>query len=254
MKRNSLYRRMMNGDKFPDLDIVDAHGHFNFTNDIAVEDEAADIVEVMDSCGIKQALVFHCGLDHHYQLLNDINYQGAAAFPERFVPFSFINMTQGEKAALAELKRCAKLGMKGLKLHASFDVEPFESSKYREIWKFCGDRHWPVIIHGMRSVLAYENPLVNFIGAHFIERIHESKLMQDIASCGNYYMCSSATFCQMGAIVQAVELLGADKVIFGSDYALNSITIRLGEVLTAAITERDAKKILGINIRKLLSQ
>jgi len=253
MKRNALYRRMLNGDKFPDLDIVDAHGHFNFFNDIPVEEEAADIVEIMNSCGIKQALVFHCGLND-YRVLNDINHRGAMAFPERFIPFAFINMTQGAKTALAELKRCAKLGMKGLKLHASFDIEAFESNKYREIWKFCGDKCWPVIIHGMRSVLAYENPQVNFIGAHFIERINEDKIIQDIVSCENYYLCSSATFCQMGAIAKAVELLGADKIIFGSDYALNSITIRLGEILTADIIITDAKKILGNNIRKLLSQ
>ncbi len=250
--RNELYRRLMSAGTLVGEDVVDAHGHFNFYNDRSLEEEVGEILSEMDRCGITQSLVFHCGT-RDYRELNDIIASGCELAPGRFIPFAFITMAQGPRAALVELERCRAAGSRGLKLHASFDCMAFTAPEFGEIWEFCRNFRWPVIVHGITPELAASNPGVNFIGAHTIEYIQNRERLQAFGACPNFYFCTSATFCQMGAVARLVELFGAGRVIFGSDYSLNSITIRLGEVLAGRICDDDARRILGGNIRRLLA-
>jgi len=249
--RNKLFKRALQGEKLTDFPIIDHHGHFNFYKNTPLHEEVTDIVAVMDRCGVSRGVVFHCGLED-YSLLNDIILEGVSFYPDKFIAYAFVNMSKGTDNALREIERCRQLGMRGLKLHSGYDIEPFTSVKYIPIWKICSELNWPVIIHGMRYQLAYDYPETVFIGAHNIEHINDTEMINAVRNCPNYYWGTSSTFCQMGAIEKAVELFGADKIIFGSDYNLNNMAVRLGSVLTAKIPEDDAKKILGGNIIRLL--
>ena len=249
--RCDLFRSIMASGTLSGEDIVDAHGHFNFYDERPLRDEVSEVLQEMDRCGIVQSLVFHCG-DRDYRNLNDIILQGCGIAPERFIPFAFITMKKGPREAIAELERCRKAGMRGLKLHASFDCIPFVSSEFRSVWEFCRSWHWPVIVHGISPELPAANPEVTFIGAHTIEYVQNRERLLAFAASPNFHFCTSATFCQMGAVAGLVKAVGSERVIFGSDYTLNSITIRLGEILCSRISLADARLILGGNIRRLL--
>jgi predicted TIM-barrel fold metal-dependent hydrolase len=69
----------------------------------------------------------------------------------------------------------------------------------------------------------------------------------------NYYWCTSSTLCLRGAVEKIVKLGCTDKLLYGSDFPLNSFSLRLGSMLAADISDEDMKKILGGNAVRLLN-
>ena len=57
-----------------------------------------------------------------------------------------------------------------------------------------------------------------------------------------------------GFIETAVQVLGADRIVFGSHLPSRSLGTELGKVLAAGISHEDRKLILGHNYRRLLHQ
>ena len=55
-----------------------------------------------------------------------------------------------------------------------------------------------------------------------------------------------------GHIEQWVDLVGSDKLLFGSDVPFNDNAHQIGRITHAHITEGDKEKILGLNMQKLL--
>jgi len=143
--------------------------------------------------------------------------------------------------------------MKGLKLHSGYMYEDsFLSDKFHDIWDFCAENEWPIIIHGLPIELPRRHPKTIFVGAHHIEKFSDENSVEAFFECPNYYWCTSATLCLKGAIEKMVSRGGSDKLLFGSDFPLNSMSVRLGSILGAEIPEEDMKKILGGNVIRLL--
>ena len=244
---------MLNGQKLGDELIIDHHGHFGvgLFNDWPLEREVTETISVMDAIGVDRGVVFYCGQD--YQHGNDATLKGVAMAPERFIPYAYLN-ADAPPAMLAELERCRRAGMAGLKLHDSWrGNSKFTDAFWKDVWAYCAQYRWPVIIHGMIPRLARENPQTVFIHAHGIELIFNDEAIQTMRECPNYYWDTSATMTAMGAIERAVSLFGADRLMFGSDFPGNNMATRMGAVLAARISDGDMRKILGGNIARLLN-
>ena len=252
-QRSGLYRRMLKGQKLDDELIIDHHGHLGSVSAgrPPLEREVADIISVMDAAGIDRGVVFSTGSDYHCR--NQLTLEGFAMAPERFIPYAYLN-ADAPPAMLAELERCRRAGMAGLKLHDSWrGNSKFTDAFWKDVWAYCAQYRWPVIIHGMIPRLARENPQTVFIHAHGIELIFNDEAIQTMRECPNYYWDTSATMTAMGAIERAVSLFGADRLMFGSDFPLNNMATRMGAVLAARISDGDMRKILGGNIARLLN-
>lgn len=248
-KKRCKYYRDFIEDKHLNFPVIDHHGHLGTAlfSSLPLEEEVQEIISVLDSVGIDRAVVFPFHYD--YKRGNDIIIKGVSLAPERFIGYATLikdNLTDMMK----ELERCLSSGMKGLKLH-SFFGDNFKDPVWKDVWKFCALHKWPVIIHGMVPSLARENPDTIFIHAHGIGELSQ-EVIKTIQECSNYYLCTSATITLMGAIEEAVNLFGAERLIYGSDLPLNNPATRIGAVLTAKISEEDIQKILGGNIIRLL--
>lgn len=249
-KRSGIYRRVLRGDRLDDLLIIDHHGHFGTEfSGLSLDREVAEIIPVMDAVGVDRGVVFYCGID--YRRGNDLTLEGVAMAPQRFIPYAYLN-TDAPQALLDELERCRQAGMVGLKLHNNWGAK-FTDAIWKEVWAYCAQYRWPVIIHGMEPRLARENPPTVFINAHGIGLIRDKDAVQTMRDCPNYYWDTSSTNTYMGAIEEAVSLFGAERLIFGSDFPLNNMATRLGAVLAARISDEDMRKILGGNIARLLN-
>ena len=250
--QNNLLSRALNGERLTDISIIDHHGHFCLTQGMNLEDEVKMIVEEMDNCGVAKSVVFNIDKFDHVKA-NDDALRGIAMYPDRFIGYAFVRLDKGTEAAVKELERCKSAGMKGLKLHSGYmHEESFNSEKFNDIWAFCSENDWPVIIHGLPLDLPLKHPKTIFVGAHFIEKVAIEEAVENLISNPNHYWCTSATFCLQGAIEQMVSLGCADKLLFGSDFPLNSMSIRMGSVLSANIADEDKIKILGGNAARLL--
>ena len=249
-QRSGLYRQMLKGGSRDDLLIIDHHGHLGSeSSGLPLEREVTEIISVMDATGIDRGVVFGTGRDYHRG--NQLTLAGVALAPQRLIPYAFLD-TDTPQALQEELERCRQAGMVGLKLHHSWGAK-FTDTIWKDVWAYCAQHHWPVIIHGMEPCLARENPQTVFIHAHGIELIFKEDVIQIMRECPNYYWDTSATMTAMGAIERAVVLFGADRLILGSDFPLNNMVTRLGAVLAARISDADMRKILGGNIARLLN-
>ena len=252
--RSDLYHKIAAGERPADLLVIDNHGHFGvgLFNEWSLDREVVETVSVMDSIGVDRGVVFFCGPD--YQRGNDVTLESVAMAPQRFIPYAYLN-SDTPPALQKELERCRRAGMVGLKLHIGWvgaGVQ-FTDPLWRDVWAFCAQYHWPVIIHGMLPALARENPQTVFIHAHGIETIFRDNVIQAMRECPNYYWDTSATMTAMGAVEKAVALFGADRLMFGSDFPGNNMVTRMGAVLAARISDEDMRKILGGNIARLLN-
>ncbi len=249
-KRTSYYRRVCRGERLTDIPIIDHHGHFEAFFDACREEETPQILSTMDAAAVDRGIIFTLREDD-CRIANDVTICGVQEHPDRFLGYAFVK-TDCPGGMVAELERCGRAGLIGLKLHSSYESDGFRQDAFREVWAFCAEHNWPVITHGFDPQLAYEHPDTTFIHAHGIEAFGRDAPMAAMRDCENYYWGTSATMTMMGAIEDAVEAFGADRLIFGSDYPGNNMVTRMGAVLAARISDEDMRKILGENVVRLL--
>jgi len=64
----------------------------------------------------------------------------------------------------------------------------------------------------------------------------------------------TSTHVNLGLIEHLVSEIGADQVFFGSDVPLYGMRYCVGSILFARIAEDDKRKILGLNMQRLLDR
>lgn len=257
-RRTDYARRAARGERLTDVPIVDGHAHMQIHTGFCVSSEPLDVevesfLRTMDANGVDRAVFFAC-TPENYVALNDTTIEGVAMCPERFIGYAFVTLDNA-KRVVAELERCRAAGLKGLKLLDAPSIgmgQPFMADEFRPVWDFCADAAWPVIAHGLDLRLPPLHPRTTFVHAHGIEWIHSPEALRVMRECPNYHWCTSSTVMAMGAVERAVELCGAERLIYGSDFPANNMATRLGSVLAARIGEREMRLILGGNIARLL--
>ena len=71
-------------------------------------------------------------------------------------------------------------------------------------------------------------------------------------SCKNIILDTCSSTVDMGFVERAVERLGAERIVFGSDVPLFDPWCQLEKVKSAEIDEEDKRLILGENIARIL--
>jgi len=122
----------------------------------------------------------------------------------------------------------------------------------------------PTLIHAMhKSVgqLPLESDPVHI--ANLARRYPDAKIImphiggnfyyscEAIADCPNVWTDPSGTYCETGMLEHAVKILGADRILFGSDAPGADFANNLAKVLAADISAEDQRNILATNAKKL---
>ncbi len=249
----NLLKRALAGERLTDIPIIDHHGHLGYflSGTESLKDESDRIVAEMDNCGINRGVVFACGTEDIVRH-NDRIVEGVSYNPERYIMYAYVRQGEDDTCALKELERCNNLGMKGLKIHAAFEQGNIDHARFADIWHFCAEKKWPVIYHGLPLELITQYPKTIFVGAHCIEKAPAPGAVEMLKEYPNYYWCTSSTLCLRNAVEKCVRMGCVDKLLYGSDFPLNSFSVRLGSILAAEIDDDDIKKILGGNAIRLL--
>jgi len=133
---------------------------------------ASDLVRLLDSAGIKRALVLSAAyiwsqprrkVENDYEKVkadNDWTAEQVALYPSRLVGFCSTNPVR--EWALEEMARCAKNpNFHGLKLHFGNSVvdyhNPAHVEQVRQVFKAANDYHWPIVVH-MRATISANLP------------------------------------------------------------------------------------------------
>ncbi|MCZ6636416.1 MAG: amidohydrolase family protein, partial [bacterium] len=76
--------------------------------------------------------------------------------------------------------------------------------------------------------------------------------IEDVADCPNIVVDTSGGDPESGMVEVAVEVLGADRVVYGSDAPIRHFGVSVGKVLGAGFPEQVQKEILWNNTARLL--
>jgi len=236
---------------------------------------ATELVEAMDRDGVAAAVVMGLGWTDQTlaQEANDYLLQSAQEHPGRLIPFCSVNPAWG-KDALAEVERCANLGAKGLgELHPDTQALDVTDEKLMAPFMERGlDLGLPVLTHASEPVghlytgkgrttpqklesFIKAFPQNTIICAHWGGGLPFYALMPEVeeAMANVYFDSAASPFLYRPDVFQrAVDLVGAGKVLLGTDYPLLTHQRLLNQVLENPFSEDVKERILGGNARKLL--
>ncbi len=248
--------------------IWDVHGHLN-THGKTPEEKIDNLLQFADRMGIERVIVF-MGYPFVYdpspeevRRQNDQVLQAVEHSRGRALGFVYLNPKHIEES-LDELDRCVRDGpMVGVKLWVAVRC----SEKCLDpIVRRAAQLKAPILQHTWYKItgnllgestatdlatLAQRHPKASFIAAHAggdwergIRAIRSAiKITAEI--CGGDPTA--------GVVEMAVRELGAERVIYGSDFAGRSFASQLAKVLGADIPENAKRLILAGNIKRMLS-
>lgn len=236
---------------------------------------AEDLIAVMDEDGVDVAVAMGIGWSDYdtAREANDYIIDATRRWQERIVGFAGINPAWGDKAVW-EAERCADAGLRGIgELHP--DTQGFNladrdamvglmavAEEHRLIVTTHSSEPVGHLYTGKGSVTP--QVLMQFIGnfpdativcAHWGGGLPFYALMPEVASVlHNVYFDSAASpFLYTPLVYTTVSgLVGVDKVLFGSDYALLRPRRLLNEITASGLTAEQQTAVRGGNAARLL--
>lgn len=241
--------------------IVDAHIHIGPTKFVGRPHSLERVLSVMDEAGVAKAVLLptvSTGIPYPADKVAE-EVQKA---PDRLVAFTVVNPKAPD--ALRQLEEAVlKHGAKGLKIHPTFQALPADD----EIWVYplvakAQELKIPVMIHSGEGpyatpwqvgLVAMDFPEVTIIMAHMgLNSLSYTEGAIKMAKKASNLMLETAGVVYDAPITKAVQAIGADRIIYGSDAPTNNPIHEIKKIQVAKISDEDKEKILGGNIVRIL--
>lgn len=205
------------------------------------------------------------GLDVALVMAPTTEYPDNAALAEairgnpRLIGFAVVN-PYGPGGGVPELDRAVhEWGMKGLKLMPLRHGYEVDGSVPRRVMARASQLRLPVSIHSGAQFclpwqiadLAREFPEVPVIMDHMGFRYYVDGAINVARQVANIYL-ETALVSIPGYVRMAVDQVGADRVIYGSDYPTGHPAAMLAIIKAAKLNERDEALVMGGNLARLL--
>jgi predicted TIM-barrel fold metal-dependent hydrolase len=199
------------------------------------------------------------------RLMNDENARLAREHPDYFTAFVYLNPLLGERATMAEAERCAaRPGFRGIKLEIANNAA---HSCMRHIAKAARTFNLVVLQHSWSTtnikdrkhqsdpedtaLFARRYPDVKIIMAHLTGVGFRGVL--EAKGLPNLQVDTSGGYPEEGLIEYAVEHLGPDRVLYGSDRPIRENSVTIGRILGADLPAATKQKLLYGNTARLLN-
>ena len=208
---------------------------------------------VVHSVAVKQSNVEH---------INNFIAEACEANPNLI---GFAAMHQDYENPEAELARVRAMGLKGIKLHPDFQKVNLDDERLMKIYEIAEREHIPLIIHTgdyrydyshprrMKEVLhAFPNLIVD--SAHFggwsipdiaLEYLEDEHCFMDCSS--------SSIILGKRRMRELIEIYGADRILFGSDFPMWSPTKEYEFVRSLGLSKLEYEKIFLRNAERFLN-
>lgn len=248
---------------------IDVHNHLN--------DDTYDAASIDESCrrvGIDWTAVSNIWADTPEEIRenNDLVLEAMRAFPERILGSCYIN-PGWQKQALEEIDRCVDQGM--VMVGETYHDYKVTDPVHFPIIERCIEHDIPFLMHavphlgywgagydlvGGQPTTSTAEDLVE-IGERYPEAMiiyghiggggdweYACRVLQDAPSI---YVDTSGSVTDARLIDFAVETVGVDRLLFGSDV---NYEISVGKIMHADLSEEDRQKIFFDNFNNLLRE
>ncbi|HEY79387.1 MAG TPA: amidohydrolase [Dehalococcoidia bacterium] len=236
---------------------------------------AEELIASMDKEGVDISVMVNYGWTTHELCVetNDYILESIARYPHRLVGFCAVQPNAGE-AAIAEIERCARAGIKGVG-EMRPDIQLFDPGDKMlmaplvEVMK----KHRLVMLTHASEPVGHTYPgkgtvtpevlypfIISFpdlpvVCAHWGGGLPFYALMPEVKQAmGNVFFDTAASpFLYVPEVyTRVIQLVGEDKILFGTDYPLLAQSRLLNEIGSLDLTEDTKRLILSGNARRLL--
>ena len=261
------------------MEIIDAHAHIypekiaakatdtiGIFYDIKMEMPSGtsdNLIEEGGRAGISRYVVHSVATTaHQVRSINEFIKRECEAHPE-FIGYITLHQDLTEDEVKAEVAPAIENGMKGVKLHPDFQKFNIDDECAEKFYRAVGDK-LPILFHvgddrydfsaPSRLVkMAKKYPEVNFIAAHFggYRCWGDAQLYVGLK---NVYFdtCSSLPFISTEKAKELIDLLGADRFFFSTDFPMWDATAELERFNKIPLTDEEREMIFSKNIKRLL--
>ena len=236
---------------------------------------ASRLLKAMDRDGVDHAVVMGMGWSDFDVAVEANNYliEAVCAKPNRLTGFASVNPAWGD-AAVAEAQRCMEAGLRGIgELHPDTQgIDITDPATMAPVMDLASERSLPVLVHcsepaghkypgkGATTPDKVWQLIKNFpdnviICAHWGGGLPFYSLMPEVgAALSNVYFDSAASpfLYRVDIYPTVVSLVGAERILFATDYPLMPPSRPLAEVSGPPLAEDDRRMILGENAARLL--
>ena len=258
---DAVLTAMNNRQPLPLPDVVDAHAHLGPYSLFHIpQPDAATMVAVMDRVGVRSAAI---SANRAIQLEADRGnadvLAAAATHPGRFLPLAVVNPWQAPECTADSI---AAGPFHGVKVHPELAHYPVDGPRYDPAFRVAAQLGRPVLTHCRAgsdlhapdrvASAARRHPEVTIILGHAggtpagmdraiaVAREHPNLVLE---------ICGSQ---MTGTLLRhLVSELGAERVLFGSDFPFIDLRSSLGRVVTADLDDTALRAVLGGNARRL---
>ena len=234
---------------------------------------AEELIAAMDEAGVDISVIHNLGWISHQLCTetNDYILESIARYPRRLIGFCTIQPNAGE-VAIAEAERCARSGAKGIgELRPDdqgFDLG--DKELLQPLVDTCQKHNLILLAHASepvghlypgkgevypqilyRFVLSFPHQPVVF--AHWGGGLPFYGLMPEVGCnlANAWFDTAASPFLYRPSIFKHVgEIVGFDKILFGTDYPLMSQQRLINDIRRLDVLDKE--KILGDNARMLL--
>lgn len=184
--------------------------------------------------------------------------------PDYYTGFCYLNPTLGERAVEREVERCVGgYGFRGIKLEVANNataacMKPV--MRAAECWGVPVLQHsWSMTHIRQRryhsdpadtALLARRFPNVQVIMAHLTGCGYRGVL--EAKGIDNLVVDTSGGYPESGLVQYAIEHLGADHIVYGSDLPIRESCVTLGNILDTPMSKSERRMILFENACRIL--
>ncbi len=236
---------------------------------------AEELIDSMDRDGVAFSVVQGGGWSSHELCVefNDYILESVARYPKRLVGFTTFQ-TESLDAAVAEIERCARGGAAGIgELRPeNLSVGLGDAAAMAALAAAIGDNGLRLLVHAsepaghaypgkgtmtpekLLSFIAFF-PMTTIICAHWGGGLPFYAMMPEVGEvlADVYFDTAASPFLYQSAVYRVVAgLVGAERVLFGSDYPLLTQKRALDDAAAAGLTDDELSLVLGGNACRLL--
>lgn len=247
--------------------LIDAHCHIGKSwlgwqrNEVAIE----KLLNIYEKLRIDMFCLSSFQIIYDIETGNREIYDLKEKYPGKIIGFGII-CPRDRKRARDEVKRCIdEYGFKGIKLHPSINNYMIDSNLVDPVLELACTKSLPVLIHSeqdefshprMIGTIAERYPEIKIIIAHmggdaWLESIEMAKKYKNI------FMDTSGVSDEIYIIPSAIEIAGANRIVWGTDAPDLNIAVELAKITTldlySIISQKQKDLILGENIAGILN-
>lgn len=235
---------------------------------------AEELVQAMDEGGVEASVVlgFPWRRERHWRRHHEVILEAMHRWPRRIIGFCAVHPQ--EPGAAREVERCLTAGFRGVGELAFYLKDRSEdlTAMLAPIAELCRHHRVPILLHATdragpyypgRSITplaaiyrAMETlPEISWILAHWGGRLPFYGLLKKVPEIFQrlYFDTAASPYVYRPEIYRLVgEMVGPEKIIFGSDYPLLPVSRYLKEMADVGLSDEWQEKILGGNLARLL--